>query len=85
MRMACAISCASNAANAGTSIAMPPAMAAVMALVFLFALASIGLMLKIAVGGLSLTTVLATGCFVALAAGVFVSTLVQAKRWEDET
>jgi hypothetical protein len=60
-------------------------MAAVMALVFLFALASVALMLKIAVGGLTLTTVFAMACFVALAVGVFVGTFVQAKHWENET
>lgn len=60
-------------------------MAAVMALVFLFALASVGLMLKITVGGLSLATVFAMLCFGALAIGVFVGTMIQAKHWENET
>ena len=59
-------------------------MAAVMALVFLFALASVGLMLKIAAGGLSVATGLAMFCFVALAVGVFVGTFVQAKHWEND-
>jgi hypothetical protein len=60
-------------------------MAAVMALVFLFAFASIALMIKIAAGGFTFVTAFATICFVALAIGVVISTLVQAKHWEDET
>jgi hypothetical protein len=60
-------------------------MAAVMALVFLFVLASVALMLKTTLGGLTLATGLAMACFTALAIGVFVSTLRQARRWEDES
>ena len=56
-----------------------------MALVFLFALAAIGLMVKIAIGGLSFATGFAMFCFVALAAGVFIGTMIQAKHWENET
>jgi hypothetical protein len=60
-------------------------MAAVMALVFLFAFASCGLMVVTAAGSLSVGTVLAVGCFVALATGVFVGTFIQARRWENES
>ncbi|HUJ59039.1 MAG TPA: hypothetical protein VLX92_11115 [Kofleriaceae bacterium] len=54
-----------------------------MALVFLFALASVAVMLA-ATAGLTLATGFALVCFVALATGVFVGTLVQAKHWENE-
>jgi hypothetical protein len=60
-------------------------MAAVMALVFLFALASVGLMLKMAIAGWSLATGMAIAVFVALAIGVVAGALVQARRWENET
>jgi hypothetical protein len=69
---------------AGMVVAGSLDMAAVMALVFLFAVASVGLMLKIALCNLSVVTILAMGCFAALAAGVFVGTFLQAKRWENE-
>jgi hypothetical protein len=36
------------------------------------------------VGGLSVATVFAMICFIALATGVFVGAFVQAKHWEDE-
>lgn len=58
-------------------------MAAVFALVFLFALASTSLFLK-SLGGISFGTVLAGGLFLALAAGVFVGLYRMAKRWENE-
>jgi hypothetical protein len=59
-------------------------MAAVLALVFLFALASIALMIKITVGGATVATVFAMTCFVALAAGVFIGAFMQVRRWEND-
>jgi len=58
-------------------------MAAVFALVFLFALASTTLFLK-ALGTASFGTILAGATFLALAAGVFLGLYRMAKRWEDE-
>lgn len=58
-------------------------MAAVFALVFLFALASTVLFVK-TLGTLTLTTALAGLFFVALAAGVFVGLFRLAKQWEHE-
>lgn len=55
-----------------------------MALVFLFVVASVGFMVKATLGSLSFVSGAALACFVALAVGVFVGTLVQAKHWEDE-
>jgi hypothetical protein len=60
-------------------------MAAVMALVFLFVLASVGLMVKIALGGLTVSTAMGAACFTALAIGVFVATFRLARRWENES
>ena len=67
----------------GTRGATARSMAAVMALVFLFVVASIGSMIK-SVAAISFGSVLAVMCFVALAVGVFVGAFVQAKHWEDE-
>lgn len=58
-------------------------MAAVFALIFLFALASTTLFLK-SLGAMTFGTVLAGGLFLALAAGVFVGLYRMSKRWEDE-
>jgi hypothetical protein len=56
-----------------------------MALVFLFALASVGLMLVSAVhGSLTFGVALALACFSLLASGVFVGLFRMAKHWEDE-
>ena len=55
-----------------------------MALVFLFALAAIALMFKMTIGGLTVASGFALVCFIALAGGVFVSAMIQAKHWEDE-
>ena len=55
-----------------------------MALVFLFALASIALMTKVVFSGLTFTTGFAIACFIALAAGVFLGAMIQAKHREDE-
>ncbi|MBV8758792.1 MAG: hypothetical protein JO257_16005 [Deltaproteobacteria bacterium] len=67
----------------GTSVAAHARMAAVMALVFLFVVASVGLMLKISVG-LGFATIFAMTCFSALAIGVFVFAFVQVRGWENE-
>jgi len=56
-------------------------MAAVMALVFLFALASVGLMVGV-LGGPG--SVLAALCFTLLAGGVVVGLLKMARGWENE-
>lgn len=77
-------SAVSLANSRGTSVAIPDDMAAVMALIFLFALASVALMLKISAVGLTLGTGLAMACFVALASGVFVGAMIQARHWEEE-
>lgn len=57
-------------------------MAAVFGLVFLFALASTALFVKMIVGGASFGTVLAGAMFLALAGGVFLGLYRMAKRWE---
>ncbi len=58
-------------------------MAAVFALVFLFALASTMLFLK-SLGAASFGTILAGVMFLALAAGVFLGLYRMAKRWEGD-
>lgn len=58
-------------------------MAAVFALVFLFALASTTLFLK-GLGAASFGTVLAGAMFLALASGVFLGLYRMAKRWEAD-
>jgi len=57
-------------------------MAAVFALVFLFVLASVGLMVKAASAGFG--TGIALVCFVAMAAGVFYGLFRLARKWENE-
>jgi hypothetical protein len=60
-------------------------MAAVFALVFLFVLASAGLLFKtIAVDG-SLVSAFAFATFVALATGVFVGLFKMTRAWENES
>jgi len=59
-------------------------MAAVFALVFLFVIASVGFMFKAAGASLSFGSVAAMVTFLALGAGVFLSLLKQARRWENE-
>jgi hypothetical protein len=59
-------------------------MAAVFALVFLFALAATILFLK-SLAIASFGTILAGATFLALAAGVFLGLYRMAKKWEDET
>jgi hypothetical protein len=58
-------------------------MAAVMALIFLFALASTSLFVK-SLGAWTFGTAIAGGFFLALAAGVFLALLRMARRWENE-
>lgn len=59
-------------------------MAAVLALVFLFVLASVGLLFKTLTGDGSLASLFALATFVALASGVFIGLFKMARRWEDE-
>jgi len=56
-------------------------MAAVFALVFLFALASILLFVK-SLGAVTFSSVLAAGLFIALASGVFLGLYRMVKQWE---
>jgi hypothetical protein len=58
-------------------------MAAVFALVFLFALTSTTLFLK-SLGAASFGTILAGATFLALASGVFLGLYRMAKRWEGD-
>lgn len=58
-------------------------MAAVFALIFLPALASVGLMIG-AAQGVDLGTVLALLCFGVMTAGVFYGSLRLAQKWESE-
>ena len=57
-------------------------MAAVFALVFLFAFASLGLMVN--ANTFSFGTAFAVATFAALASGVFYGLLRMARRWENE-
>jgi hypothetical protein len=59
-------------------------MAAVFCLVFLFALASVFLLVKTIVAGAGLASVVAMLMFVALASGVFLGLLKMTKGWEAE-
>jgi hypothetical protein len=59
-------------------------MAAVFALVFLFVLASVGLLFKVFVGDLTLTSMFAFALFVAMASGVFVGCFKMARKWEGD-
>ena len=59
-------------------------MAAVFALVFLFVIASVGVMWKAAGASLGLGSAFAMGIFLALAAGVFFGLFKLARKWEDE-
>ena len=59
-------------------------MAAVFALVFLPALAAVGLMVKVSGSTLTFGAVFATACFAAMAAGVFYGLLRMAHHWETE-
>ena len=59
-------------------------MAAVFALVFLFVIASVGMMVKISGGSLDFGTTMATVSFVTIAFGVFFGLFKMARRWEEE-
>jgi hypothetical protein len=59
-------------------------MAAVFALVFLFVLASGGLLFKTMVAGASFASIFALATFLALASGVFVGLFKMARGWENE-
>jgi hypothetical protein len=59
-------------------------MAAVFALVFLPVLASVALLAKVVSGGITFSTALAFGCFIALASGVFYGLYRMAKQWEGD-
>jgi hypothetical protein len=73
-----------GAGYAGTQDAIAPRMAAVFALVFLFVLASGGLLVKTMLVGASFASVFALSTFLALASGVFVGLFKMARRWENE-
>lgn len=60
-------------------------MAAVFALVFLFALASTALFLKVLAGSASFGAVLAGVTFLALAGGVFLGLYRMSKQWEGDS
>jgi len=62
---------------------MRQGMAAVFALVFLFALASTALFLKV-LATASFGTILAGATFLALAGGVFLGLFRMSKRWEGD-
>jgi hypothetical protein len=68
----------------GMPVATRPRMAAVFALVFLFVVASIGLMVKALPGGMTFGTVAMILAFIAMAGGVFVGLFNLARKWEDE-
>ncbi len=59
-------------------------MAAVMALVFLFVLASAGLLVKTIIGDGSFASVFALATFLALAWGVFIGLFKMARTWESD-
>ena len=59
-------------------------MAAVLALIFLPVIASVGVMVQIIRGDLGFGPGLALMCFCALALGVFGGLLTMSRRWENE-
>ena len=59
-------------------------MAAVFGLVFLFVLASAGLLVKTMLSGATFASVFALVTFLALAWGVFIGLFKLARKWEDE-
>ena len=61
---------------------MSHAMAAVFALVFLFVLASGGLLVKTMLAGASFASIFALATFLALAWGVFLGLFKLARKWE---
>ncbi len=67
----------------GTTVAIPPSMAAVFALVFIFVVASISGMVK-AVSGANFGSIAAMLAFSALGAGLFIGLYRLARQWENE-
>lgn len=59
-------------------------MAAVFALVFLFVLASGGLLVKTILSDASFASIFALATFLAMAWGVFIGLLKQAREWEGD-
>lgn len=59
-------------------------MATVFALIFLPALAAVGLMALTTTGDASLASYFAFACFTVLMSGMFVGLYNMMKRWEDE-
>ena len=57
-------------------------MAAVLALVFLFVLASAGLLIKTMLAGASFGSIFALATFLALAWGMFIGLFKMARKWE---
>lgn len=68
----------------GTAVARPVCMAAVLALVFLFVVASIGFMLKSLHGGLTFGSVAMVMTFGSLSVGLFLGLFKLARGWEEE-
>jgi len=60
------------------------AMAAVMALVFLFVLASVGLLFRVFVGDPTVTSIFTFILFFAMASGVFIGCFKMARKWEGD-
>jgi hypothetical protein len=59
-------------------------MAAVFALVFLFVLASAGVLVKVFLNGASFASIFAMVTFLALSWGVFLGLFKLARKWENE-
>jgi hypothetical protein len=59
-------------------------MAAVLALVFLFVLASGGLLVKTVLGDGSFASIFALATFLTLAWGMFIGLFKMARRWDDD-
>ncbi|HEX5059574.1 MAG TPA: hypothetical protein VFV99_09455 [Kofleriaceae bacterium] len=59
-------------------------MAAVFALVFLFVLASAGLLVKTMMSDASFASIFALFTFLALGSGVFIGLFKLSRKWEDE-
>lgn len=73
-----------NGIAAGTSRAIKSLMATVFALIFLPALAAIGLMALTTTGDAGLASYVAFACFFLLTSGMFVGAYKMMKKWEDE-
>jgi hypothetical protein len=70
--------------DAGTPRAKALRMAAVLALVFLFVLASGGLLIKTIIGDASFASIFALTTFLALAWGVFIGLFKLARGWDSD-